>query len=202
MKTKTLFPALLVIVGLAGTSALAEDIVKPTVAPAVSAGSDRNAVEEPAIIDHVVYLARLPTPDELVRGAELKATPIVRMDQTTDRIVVVYQYAGGRTVTFAYTLLSTAGSSRAPVAVSSNANYTVVAPPPPPPVTTTVVYAEPGTVYYAPSVRYYDPAWDFWTPLAVGIGLGWGFGGHYGYGHGYSHGYGGGGWHGGHGGHR
>jgi len=49
-------------------------------------------------------------------------------------------------------------------------------------------------VYYeSPSyVRYYDPAWDFWAPLAIGVGLGWGFGGH---GHYY------GGYHGGHHGH-
>jgi hypothetical protein len=193
MKTNTLFAAFMFAVGVVGTSALAEDIVKPTPPPAVPANSDRNSVEEPAVIDHVVYLARLPTPDELVKGAELKATPIVRMDQTTDRIVVVYQYAGGRTATFAYTLLSTAGSSRAPVAPQgASPNYSVVSPPPPP-SSSTVVYAQPApdVVYYAPSVRYYDPAWDFWTPLAVGIGLGWGFGGHGGW-----HG-GGGGWHGG-----
>lgn len=190
MKTNALFPVLLLIAGLSvGVSARADDIVKPTSAPFVSSSTERNSVDEPAVIDHVVYLARLPSPDELVKGAELKATPIVRMDQTTDRIVVVYQYAGGRTVTFAYTLLSSAGSAQASlVPQGSGAEYQVLAAPPAPPATRTVVYAEPDVVYYSPRVRYYDPAWDFWTPLAVGIGLGWGFGGH---GHGY-----GGGWHG------
>ena len=191
MKTNTFFPALLLIAGLAtGTTALADNIVKPTAAPVLSDGSGRASVDEPAVIDHVVYLARLPTPDELVKGAELKATPILRMDQTNDRIVVVYQYGGGRTVTFAYTLLSAAGSSSASgTPAPAGVEYRAVSPTPPAPATTTVVYSEPDVVYYTPRVRYYDPAWDFWTPLAVGIGLGWGFGGH-------GHGWGGGGWHG------
>ena len=198
MKMNTLFPALILAVGLAtGPSAWADDIVKPTAAPVLSGDSSRSSVDEPAVIDHVVYLAKLPSPDELMKGAELKATPILRMDQTADRIVVVYQYAGSRTVTFAYTLLSASGSAGAPaVSAASEATYRVVSPTPAP-AGTTVVYAQPDTVYYAPRVQYYDPAWDFWTPLAVGIGLGWGFGGHgYGGWHGHSgwHGHGGG-WH-------
>ena len=190
MKTNSWLAALLLVVGLTGTAAFSDEIVKPSRAPAVASGSEANSVDEPGVIDHVVYLAKLPSPDELVRGAELKATPIVRMDQTADRIVVVYQYAGGRTVTFAYTLLSTAGSGRAPAApTNSNVTYSSVTPPPPPPATTTtVVYSDPDVVYYSPRVRYYDPAWDFWAPFAVGVGLGW-IGGH-------GHGYGGGGWHG------
>lgn len=207
MKTSIFFPALVLAVGLtAGVSASASDVVKPSPAPVVADSSEHNSVDEPAVIDHVVYLAKLPSPDELMKGAELKGTPIVRMDQTADKIVVVYQYAGGRTVTFAYTLLSATGSRSEPqpqsqagaAPVTSSSNYQVVSPtyvaPPP-----TVVYTDPD-VYYAPSVRYYDPAWDFWTPLAVGIGLGWGFGGHSYY-HGGWHGggfHGGGGWHGGH----
>lgn len=213
MKTSLFFPALVLAVGMtAGVPASASDVVKPSPAPAVADDSQQNSIDEPAVIDHVVYLAKLPSPDELMKGAELKGTPIVRMDQTADKIVVVYQYAGGRTVTFAYTLLSTTGSRTQPqpqagaAPVTSSNNEQVVSPtyvtPPP-----TVVYTEPD-VYYAPSVRYYDPAWDFWTPLAVGVGLGWGFGGHSYY-HGGWHG---GGWHGGgswhhsgggwHGGHR
>jgi hypothetical protein len=197
MKTKTLFPALSLVAALALCgSAKADEIVKPTAAPAVSEGPEHASVDEPAVIDHVVYLAKLPSPDELMKGAELKATPILRMDQTADRIVVVYQYAGGRTVTFAYTLLSKTASAGTPVvSQNSNATYQVVTPSPAPrPTTTTVVYSDPDVVYYTPRVRYYEPAWDFWTPLAVGVGLGWGFGSH-GHGH-YS-----GGWHG-HGGWR
>ena len=192
MKTNSLFPALLLAVGLSGSVALADEVVKPTPFPEASANPDQAPVDEPAVIDHVVYLARLPSPAELMKGAELKATPIVRMDQTADRIVVVYQYGGGRQSTFAYVLLSKVGSTTAPAAPVSSATYSVVTPTPAPPATTTtVVYSEPREVYYTRRVRYYDPAWDFWTPLAVGIGLGWGFGGH-------SHG----GWHGGHGWHR
>ncbi len=186
MKSITLLPALLLTVAVSGLPALAQDKASP--APAETPG-----IAEPATIDHVVYLAKLPTPAELMKGAEAQATPILRMDQTGDKIVVVYQYAGGRTVTFAYTLLSSAGSAPAPLA-TSNATYTVISAPPP---TSTVVYTQPPAVYYTPSyVRYYDPAWDFWAPLAIGVGLGWGFGGHGGW-HG---GYHGGGWHGGHGG--
>lgn len=185
MKTYSLFAALFLVAGLVtGSSARAEDLAKPAVGP------DQGSVAEPVVIDHVVYLARLPSPDELMRGAELKATPIVRMDQTADRIVVVYQYGGGRTVTFAYTLLSTAGSAQGPaVGQATGADYPIATPSRAPAVTT-VIYAEPETVYYAPRVRYYDPAWDFWTPFVVGVGLGW-IGGH---GHG-------GGWHGHDGGH-
>jgi len=201
MKAQSFFPALFFSIGLAAASAYAGDIVKPTPAPVVPNNDDQAHVEEPAVIDHVVYLAKLPAPDALVKAAKLKGTPIIRMDQTGDRIVVVYQYAGGRTVTYAYMLLENAGASDAAVIPPSSARYEVTAPPPPP--APTVVYEEaPPAVYYAPRVSYYDPAWDFWTPLAVGFGLGWGFGGHShgGYYHGggyYGHGsWGGrGGWH-------
>ena len=183
MKSITLLPAVLLTIAVATMPALAQD----KVSSAPVAAADPQSIAEPAAIDHVVYLARLPTPAELMKGAEAQATPIVRMDQTSDRIVVVYQYAGGRTVTFAYTLLSSTYSSPAPLATST-ATYTVVSAPPP---TTTVVYTQPQTVYYTPRyARYYDPAWDFWAPLAIGVGLGWGFGGHGGWHHG-------GGWHGG-----
>lgn len=193
MKTNTLFAALILLTGSAiGTSAKADEIVKPTPMPAATDSPERSAVDEPTTIDHVVYLAKLPTADELVKGADAKGTPILRMDQTTDRIVVVYQYSGGRTATFAYALLSS--SAQAPVATrSTTSDYRVVTPSPAPAVRqTTVVYQEPDVVYYEPRVRYYDPAWDFWAPLAVGVGLGWGFGSH-GHYHGGWHGHGG--WH-------
>src|SRR4051812_8127763 len=186
MKTNTLFAALILLTGSTiGISAKADEVVKPAPMPPAT----ESTADEPTVIDHVVYLAKLPTPDELVKGADAKGTPILRMDQTADRIVVVYQYSGGRTATFAYALLS---SSNAPAPVASrNTNYRVVTPSPAPTVAqTTVVYQEPEVVYYEPRVRYYDPAWDFWTPLAVGVGLGWGFGGHSHY-HGGWHGHGG-----------
>lgn len=155
---------------------------------------------EPVKFDRVVYLARLPSPAALLQGAAKQGSTIARMDQTSDRIVVVYQYAGGRTVTFAYTLLSAAGNYPEPVAgtdmapatvPASKAVYTQTAAP-----VTQVVYTEPRrTVYYTSRYdRYYDPAWDFWAPLTLGVGIGL-IGGH---GHGWHGGHGGHGWHGGH----
>lgn len=194
---------------MAGTVIHAAENAEPDQTAVVSPGNEQSSVGEPMVVDHVVYLAKLPSPDELLRGAELKATPIIRMDQTADRIVVVYQYAGGRTVTFAYTLLASASAS--PVSVSqpaSSATYTVVTPTPAPPVTATVVYVQSEPVYYAPRVRYYNSAWDSWAPFAVGFGFGWVGGRNYdhcGYGYGYGHGrggYGGGYGHGGGHGHR
>jgi len=175
-----------------------------TSAPAAPVASG-DLTSEPATIDHVVYLARLPAPGDLVKAAETQGVKIARMDQTGDKIVVVYQYSGGRMVTFAYTLLSAAGAS-APIvpAAPAPASGTTIAQVPPP-STPTVVQAgpPPRTVYYYDDyyyspryVRYYDPAWDFWAPLAVGVGLGWawhGGGGHYYHGGGGWH-HGGGGW--------
>lgn len=200
----TLLSACLILV-LAGANARAEEVVKPTPAPAVKDDAERSVIDEPAVIDHVVYLAKLPAPGELIKAAEQKGTPILRIDQTADRILVVYQYEGGRTVTFAYMLLSAAAAPQAArVLPPSSARYTVTEPlpAPPAPVTTTIIYEEPPPpVYYPPRVRYYDPAWDFWGPFSVGVGLGWGFGGHshhhHGWPHGGHHGWFGGGFHGG-----
>ena len=184
MKIINLLSTVLLVAAVSSPLALAQEKAGPAPAAAL--------VAEPAVIDHVVYLARLPTPAELIKGAETQGTSIARMDQTADRILVVYQYAGGRTVTFAYALLSSTGN--APVAVApqaSSTTYTVVGATTP----TTVVYTEPERVYYSPRyVRYYDPAWDFWAPFTVGVGLGW-MGGHSG--HGWYGGHGGG-WRGGH----
>ena len=203
MKTHPIF-SLLVFIGalMAGTTTYAEEKVKSNEAPLPPSGAEQSAVDAPLVIDHVVYLAKLPVPDELMRSAELKATPIIRMDQTADRIVAVYQHADGRTVTFAFVLLSAPRATRNAVSQSvsnssyaegpsvSSSRYEVVTPTPAPSVTSTVVYVQPEPVYYYPSVRYYDSAWDFWAPFAVGVGLGWG-GGHY-YGHGGYRGHGGG----------
>ena len=194
MKSMNYLSAVILAAVVAGPlSAAAQENAAPAPA-ATPAPAPAMNVAEPAVIDHVVFLARLPTPTELMKGAETQGTPIARMDQTADRMLVVYQYAGGRNVTFAYTLLSSAGSAPAPVAQPAAATtYAVVGATAP----TTVVYNEPErVVYYSPSpryVRYYDPAWDFWAPFAVGVGFGW-LGGHGGY-HGGWHG--GGGHHGG-----
>jgi hypothetical protein len=192
MKTSSLFPAILLAVAVLGTTTLAQDNSTPVPAAQASAA--------PTVINGFVYVAKLPTPTQLLKDAEAEGLTIGRMDQSADRIVVVYQYPDGRTRTFAYTPAAAQGSApvvqAAPLA-TANATYTVVSAPPPPP-TTTVVYVDPSPVYY--STRYYrsyDPAWDFWAPLSLGIGLGWVSGGqHSWYGHGGHHSWHGhGGWH-------
>jgi hypothetical protein len=165
----------------------------PVLAADENAGSAQAVspvASEPAVINRVVYLAKLPSPAELMKGAEVQGIRISRIDQAADRIVVAYEYSGGRTVTFAYTLLSAVADSPVPVAgpgpAPASAGTVVYSQPAP---ATQVVYAQPPTVYYSSPryVSYYDPAWDFWGPLALGVGIGW-------IGHG-------GGWHGGHGWH-
>ncbi len=189
MKHKILFAAVLLGAAMTGATARAED--KTTSSEAA------NPAETPAI-NHVVYLAQLPAPADLIKAAAAQGTTITRMDQTNNQIVVVYQYAGGRSVAFAYTLLSAAGSAPG---VPASANQMVIPSGPAPAVattapSTTVVYTSPPPAYYYPTyVSTYDPVWDFWAPVAIGIGLGWGWhGGHWYGGHG--------GWHGGHGGFR
>ena len=204
MKPNSLFSAAAMAVVVSSPLALAQDNNVPVqAAPEIA-----SATLAPAV-DHVIYLARLPAPAELVQSAETQHAKIDRMDQSSDRIVVSYNYANGRTVTFAYTLLSTIASQPpvalnaaqpapgAPVAYApASQPQTVVYTTAPQP--STVVYTtQPRTVYYEPTYsRYYDPVWDFWAPLAIGVGLGWGWhgGGYHGGYHGGWHG-GGHGWH-------
>ena len=204
MKTSLSFSAALMTMALICLPVRAEQTVASS-ADATSASAAASLATatpaEPMTFDHVVYLARLPAPAELLKGAQIQGTTITRMDQTNDRIVAVYEYSGGRTVTFAYTLLSSAANYPAPTARADSAPatapasrvvYTQTAP------ATQVVYTQPEAIYYTPRYeRYYEPAWDFWTPLALGVGIGL-IGGHGGHGHGWSGGHGG--WHGGHGG--
>jgi hypothetical protein len=178
MKTLPLIPAVIVAVALSAPGVFAEDVTP--VSPA------------PAAVDHVVYLAKLPTPAELIKGAERQRSTIERIDQTSAQITVTYRYSSGRQVTFSYALLSAVAADvpvLKPAPAESLENGTVAPPPPPP---TTVVYASPPppAVYYKRPVRYYDPAWDWVAPLAVGVSLGWVW--HGGHDHHYP------GWHGGH----
>lgn len=199
MKTSLSFSAALFTMAVVCLPIRAEQAVASSAdATSASAAVDSSAPlpAEPVTFDHVVYLARLPAPAELMQGAAKQGSTIARMDQTSDRIVVVYAYSGGRTVTFAYTLLSAAANYPVPAtratatpAPASTVVYTQTTP------VTQVVYTQPETVYYSSRyVRSYDPAWDFWTPLALGVGIGL-ISGH---GHGWSGGHG---WHGGHAGH-
>ena len=190
MKTITLILA----VAVTGSSALAQDKPSAARAPAIVTNTPAS-LNGPGAIKQFVYLARLPTPTELISEAQAQGMTISRIEQSDDRLVVVYQYADGSSQTYAYKLLASAAGS--PAATPTVENMTVVSAPPP-----RVVYVEPETVYY-PSpryVRYYDPAWDFWAPVSFGINLGWHSGGGY-----YRGGYRGGhssGRHGGHGGRR
>src|SRR5258708_1262407 len=177
MKTLTLLLA--VAVAVAGSAAVAQD--KPTVAPVPAVPA--NTAAAPVVIKQFVYLAKLPTPADLINDAQAQGITVSRIEQSEDRIVVSYQYSDGTSQTYAYKLLSSAGGASATAPVVEN--MAVVSAPPAP----RVVYVEREPVYYSSPryVRYYDPAWDFWAPVSLGIGLGWVFGGHGGY-HGGYHG--------------
>jgi len=190
MKTTTLLPAALLAAIVSGSAAVAQEnaTVAPSPAPAVQA--PQQAAPAPIKVSGYVYVAKLPTPTQLLKDAEAEGLTIGRMEQGADRLLVVYQYPNGSTRAFVYTTSTAAVAATAPLTSQlSTATYSVVSAPP-----GTVVYTTPAPdVYYSPSyVRYYDPAWDFWAPLAIGVGLGWGFGGHGGW-HGGWHGHGG--WH-------
>jgi hypothetical protein len=198
MKTFSYFAAAMFSAACLGSVVLAND-------QGIGAPVDPATLASTPVIDHVVYLAHLPAPADLSKAASSQGSSIVRMDETGDHIVVVYQYTSGKTVTFAYTLLSAAPAAptenlhvEALPAEAHQMTTTTVAQP-----STTVVYATaPAPAYYTSA--YYSPFWNFWAPVAVGIGLSYAW-----YGGGYYHGWhgapycgygwhGGGGWHGGH----
>ena len=196
-KTSSLFPVALLAAVFAGSAAFAQNNppAPAAAAPAPKALAVGSLTELPAA-NHLVYLAQLPSAADLTEGAAARGITITRIDQTKESIVVVYQYSDGRLDTFAYTLLSAANSSDRPRVADGQPTTmpqsSVVYTQSPPPNTTTIVYtSEPETVYYRPRyVRYYEPAYDFWGPLALGVGIGWISGGHHHHGD-YGHGHGG-----------
>jgi hypothetical protein len=182
MKITALIPVALLAAAMTGPLARAQESSAPA-APAA-----------PTVINGVVYAQTLPTPTALMKDAEAEGLTIVRMEQSPEKIVVVYQYPNGATRAFAYTT-SVATTTQvverpaAPAMPISSATYSVVQAPAP---TTTVVYTEPARVYYTPNYAgYYDP-WYPWAPLALGVGLGlsWDYG-HHGYYGGHYRGHGG-----------
>ena len=201
MKTTALFSSFLLAASLVSSSVLAQEN-----APAPASA----APLAPVTLNGLVAVEKLPTPTSLLKDAEAEGLTILRMEQTPDRMIVVYQYPDGSTRAFAYTTtVEVAAATPVRAAALSKATYTVVAEPARAPAPA-VVYAQPETIYYTQRepvyyspryIRTYDPAWDFRTPLAVGVGLGWGFGGHQSHGWSYGH-RGHGAWHGGHGTHR
>ena len=194
MKTFNL-SAVLLAAAVTGTAAFAQDNPAPAQTPVATTESAAPQNAAPVAINGFVYVEKLPTPTQLMSEAEAEHLTITRMDQLANRIVVVYQYPDGRIRAFAYTTSVPSSSDQVQLvtpASTSTATYTVVSAPPA--ESTTVVYTAPERVYYRSSpryVRYYEPAWDFWAPLAIGVGLGWGFGGH-GHHYGGFHGHGGG----------
>ena len=186
MKPTAFFSSFLLAASLVSSSVLAQEN-----APAPASA----APLAPVTLNGVVAVEKLPTPTSLLKDAEAEGLTILRMEQTPDRMIVVYQYPDGSTRAFAYTTtVEVAAAKPLRATALSKATYTVVAEPAPAPA---VVYAQPETIYYTQRepvyyspryIRAYDPAWDFWTPLAVGVGLGWGFGGHQSHGGSYEHG--------------
>ncbi len=161
MKTK-LIPVLIFAAGLLGTSLAAEP--ESTASPAAPAPTP----------DRTIFAPRLPSPAELTDIAAAQGQSIERIELTASQVSVTTKAADGRTTTVLYQLLSTAGNAPARVAKAPRAT-----------VTSVVVEDEPEVVY-VPRYRYYsyDPVWDYWPPLALGIGLGWTFhGGSYGHDH-------------------
>ena len=182
MKTFKLF-AILLTAAASGGALLAQNSPPPSPEPSLSA--------TPARIDGNVFVAQLPTPAQLMKDAQAEGVTIDRIEQTDARVLATYKYANGSTRTYAYQLLSAAGDVPAP---SSNIASISNATPP-----AAVVYSEPTRVYYPEAApvyysdsprytRYYDP-WDFWGPVALGVGLGFTFS---------DHGHYPGGYHGGH----
>ena len=144
---------------------------------------DRPLSAELPQVDHMVYLSFLPDPSELKQDAAANGLTILRLDQTTDRVIVSYKYPDGHTATLGYAKLS--DTSDHDVVRPARVERRVVATPEP-----EVVYYEPG--YYRTRYVYSDPVDNFWVPLTLGLGLGWAtswHGGHDGCYHGH------GGWH-------
>jgi len=186
--------ALAIIVALLAGLAAPRAFAQEQAAPAADKPAPDAGVTELPPVNHLVYLAQLPTPAALIKEAAAQGATVQRIDRTNDSVVVVCKYADGHTDTTGYTTLSAASTQEEPAAVVAATDaaprvaptVTLVSAPP----TTTVVYSDAPAVYYEPRYRYYDPYDNFWAPLALGIGIGWVSGGHGGYYHGhYSHGF-------------
>ena len=150
MKTTLLLPAVFLAAAFAGSTALAQDN-----SGAANANTQVVAASAaPVVINGLVYVAKLPTATQLTKDAEDEGLSILRIDQSADRVLVVYKYPNGSTRTFAYTTSengtpATVVTQAAPA--MSSATYTVVSAPPQ--AGNTVVYTTP-----APTVFYTEPA--------------------------------------------
>jgi len=198
MKTSSFLTASLLATALTVSSAFAQSTAPAAAAPAPAKPDAAPTGSDLPPVNHLVYLAKLPSPASLMKEAAAQGLTIARIDRTDDSIIVTYKYADGHTDTTGYTTLDAATTTESPAVAATPA-----APAPGTPVTTTVlagqpapgytvVSYQPAPVYYGPRYYYDDP---FWAPLALGVGLGFIVGGHGGYYHGGGHYYYHGGWH-------
>jgi len=129
--------------------------------------ADTASVSAVPEINHMVYLSFLPEPADLMADAKNNGLTILRLDRTSDRVVVTYKYPDGHTATLGYTLISAAGQADRVAAMNRPVERSK-------PV---VVTREPEIIYvdrpYRSRVIYRDAVDDFWLPLTVGFGLGW-----------------------------
>ncbi len=164
MKTK-LIPVLIFAAGLLGTALAAEsETAASPAAPALPP-------------DRTIFAPRLPSPAELTDIAAAQGQSIERIEQTASQVTITTKAPDGRTTTVLYQLLSTAANAPAARTATTAPRATV---------TRVVVQDDEPEVVYVPRSRYYsyyDPVWDYWPPLALGIGLGWSFHGGYGHDH-------------------
>lgn len=146
-------------------------------APAASQSTAATAAISPAspmpTPNSIIYIPRLPTPAELSGAAAAQGLTIAKMEQTSDHITVVYQYANGQMNTVSYQLLSSSGATPAPVVSAAPAPTAVV------PASSTVVYTAPA-YYYDPYDYGYGWGWPWYAPVAVSLGFGYHYGHFYG----------------------
>ena len=156
MNLKTAVPILaLAAIGLTTTGAYAQAPAPATPAPAPT---------------ELVYLPQLPTVASLVSSAKAEGVTIVKIDQKSSEIDVVYKDANGMTSMVSYQLLPAAEVATAPGAPAAQHAVVYQAGPP-------LYYYDP--YYYG---EYYP--WYWYAP----IGLSFRFGGYRGWG-GYGHGH-------------
>ena len=168
MNLKTAVPILaLAAVGLTTTGAYAQAPAPTTPAP---------------VPTELVYLPQLPTVGSLVSTAKAEGVTIVKIDQKSSEVDVVYKDVNGMTNLVSYQLLpaAEAAATQAPAAVST---------PGAPAAQRTVVYqAGPPAYYYDPYYygEYYP--WYWYAPIGLSFRFGGyrGWGGHGGWG-GYGH---------------
>jgi hypothetical protein len=178
MKTNSLITPVVLATALFAVTAVAQTAAPAATPTPAAMASPAGPMPAP---NSTIFVPRLPTPADLSNAAAAQGLAIAKMEQTTDHITVVYQYADGQTNTIAYYLLSAAGSAIAPGAPAP-VSATVVVPA----TATAVVYPQP-VYYYDPFYYGYEGGWPWYAPVSLSFGFGYNYGhfggGHYGGGH-------------------